>query len=129
MNNNFKIGDNIYFENIDTGLASGTIVDICEYKNISTNKIDKMFMVHDNTNLGTIGVKTDKIWKTKDEAKTAIKLEHERVVKAYKDEISDINALIKFMYDNNVSTAEEYTDWDARQAARERTKELLDLDL
>ena len=33
------------------------------------------------------------------------------------------------MYDNNVSTAEEYTDWDARQTARERAKELLDLDL
>ena len=33
------------------------------------------------------------------------------------------------MYSNAVSSAEEYIDWEAHRAARERAKELLGIDL
>ena len=50
------------------------------------------------------------------------KTENKNVCKTIED-------LVQFMYDNTVSCADEYTDWNARRAARERAKELLDIDL
>ena len=42
----------------------------------------------------------------------------------------DIESLIRFMFDNTISTGScEYTDWEARQAVKERVKELLNIDL
>jgi len=46
----------------------------------------------------------------------------------YKESIKDVNDLIKFMYDNVVSKADEYTNWEARDAVKERAKELLNID-
>lgn len=58
-----------------------------------------------------------------------MKQKTENIVKEYKDSIKDVNDLIRFMYNENVATAEEYTDWNARRAAKERTLELLGIEL
>ena len=46
-----------------------------------------------------------------------------------KAQIHSVTDLVKFMYDNTVSSADEYTDWDARSAVREIAKDMLDIDL
>lgn len=51
-------------------------------------------------------------------------------IEKMKEEMKDVKDLIQFMFDNVVSSgAEEYVDWDARTAVKERTKELLNIEL
>jgi hypothetical protein len=40
-----------------------------------------------------------------------------------------ITKTLVFMYNNRVAVSEEYTDWEARTAVKERVKELLNIDL
>lgn len=51
------------------------------------------------------------------------------IINNYKESIKDVSDLVKFMYNNRVAVSEEYTDWEARTAVKERTKELLNIDL
>ncbi len=51
------------------------------------------------------------------------------MVKEYKESIKDIKELVKFMHIHNISSANEYTEEEARRAACERAKELLNIDL
>lgn len=51
------------------------------------------------------------------------------IINNYKKSIKDVNDLVKFMYNNRVAVSEEYTDWEARTAVKERAKELLNIDL
>lgn len=55
--------------------------------------------------------------------------EHRKTVDAYKNEIPDIAGLAAFAYTHEVCRCEEYTDWAAREAYREKTLELLGLNL
>ena len=58
------------------------------------------------------------------------KKEESTLIANYKSEILDIESLVRFMFDNTISTGScEYTDWEARQAVKERAKELLNIDL
>ena len=45
-------------------------------------------------------------------------------IKDYKESINSTEDLINFMLNNTVSFAEEYTDWEAREAAIQKAEEL-----
>lgn len=77
---------------------------------------------------GTMGAKTADCYATKQECIRAKQEADKAEVEAYKAQITDVRELVRFMYDNTVSCAEEYTDWNARKAARERARELLGID-
>ena len=47
----------------------------------------------------------------------------------YCKSISTVEDLVTFMFNHCVSCAEEYTDWEAREACQIKAKELLGLDL
>lgn len=131
MSNNtvkFKAGDHVWFEQTWAGPTSGTIIEIVHTKDRRTNEPETWARIHAD-NGGDTGAKIDKIWATKDACLAALKAAEEATVSKYKASIKDVKDLIQFMYDNNVATAEEYTDWEARRAARERAKELLGINL
>ena len=73
---------------------------------------------------------SSKCYSTREAALAAQNAENERIRDGYRAQIQTVKDLIKFMYSNNVHNgAEEYTDWNARQVAREKAKELLGLEL
>lgn len=54
----------------------------------------------------------------------------DQLISQYKSEINNIEDLIKFMYDNVISTKGcGYTNYCARTAVREKAKELLNIEL
>lgn len=124
----FKIGDHVWFDQTWVGLTGGTITDIEEFENPRTKEMLIWARIHADDG-GDTGAKIDRIWATKEEGRNAMKAESDAAIKKYKDSIKDVNDLVRFMYDNTVSSAEEYTNWEARRAVRERTKELLGVDL
>lgn len=50
-------------------------------------------------------------------------------VKEYCSQLTDLESVLRFMYSKHVACAEEYTDWEARRAVRQRVKELFGIDL
>lgn len=64
------------------------------------------------------------IYATEEECIKAIKTICDVRVNEYKEKMPDINACLAFAYKYHVSRTEEYTDWDARRAYKERVFEL-----
>lgn len=73
--------------------------------------------------VGTIGRPFDKVYPTKEAAQAALQAKDEEIRNQYRDEIKSVQDLIQFMYDYTVSCAEEYTDWNARNVAKEKAAE------
>lgn len=78
---------------------------------------------------GTFGVKLSDIFATEEELLTDSEKRFEESVSSMKASIRDVNDLVRFMYNHTIHGAEEYTEEDARQAVRERAKELLGIEL
>ena len=53
----------------------------------------------------------------------------DKIVKNYENEINNIHDLVKFVFEHPCSNAEQYTDYNAAQAARNKALELLNLKL
>lgn len=53
----------------------------------------------------------------------------EDIISDYKQKINSVSDLIQFIYDNNVSPCNEWTNWQACEAARQRARELLGMEL
>lgn len=124
----FNVGDHVWFEQTWAGPTSGTIVEIVNAENKRTHENETWAKIHTDDGAST-GARIGRMWSTKEECLAALKAEEKALVNKYKESIKDVKDLVKFMYDNNVATAEEYTDWEARRAARERAAELLGIDL
>lgn len=114
---NFKIGDTVYFYYLDF-IRVATIV-----------KIKGDFADLKWIDGGSNTMRLTKLYHTYEECLNAKELKSKQTIENYKSQIKTIEDLVKFMYNNCVACAEEYTDWDARKAAAERAKELLDIDL
>lgn len=69
------------------------------------------------------------LFETQKEAIRALQNMHQEKINKYKSEIHNVEELIQFSFKHTVSLAEEYTDWEARQAYIERTQELTGLSL
>jgi len=72
---------------------------------------------------------SSKCYPSREAALDAQKAENERIRNKYRAQIQTVEDLVRFMYDHNVSCSEEYTNWNARQIAREKAKELLGLEI
>lgn len=69
------------------------------------------------------------LYSSREELQEELKKTEEKRIAEIKDSIKDVNALVAFMYDHCVASAEEYTDWTARRAVKEIAKEMLGLEL
>ena len=123
--NNFSIGEHIWFNQTWVGLSGGTILSFNSI--IGPNKEPTSTFVEIHLDNGGITVASlESIRHTKEE----LLKEDAILVANYKAEIPDIETLVHFMFNNTISTgSNEYTNWEARQAVKERAKELLDIDL
>lgn len=121
-NNKFKIGDTVWwFDNWGT-LRTGEIYDISDEK--IRDKVTTYARIYEDGEKGVCtGAKLSDCWPTKQACLDADKRRSEAQVKEYKESITDVNDLVKFLFDNDVRS--ENRDYDARKAAKERARELL----
>lgn len=126
----FKVGDHVW--GIQRGWCEGIINgEIKKFETITDYKGKSAKFVYIRNNYAMLSgyAKEDDIYKSKSDAEKAYKEEIQNRIKEYKSRINTVEDLVKFMFNENVTCAEEYTDYEARQAAIERTKELLDIEL
>lgn len=112
MEQNFKSGDYVYFIDNYNNNHEGEIF------NILSSLKDKMVFYSIKTRYGTFTVPIYDIFKTKEDRDQVRIKRYNKKVQEYCEKINDITDLVFFMFDHNVAFAEEYTDWEARKAAR-----------
>lgn len=71
----------------------------------------------------------DELFINKKSALESYEQSREDKIAAYMSTIQSVNDLVAFGYTKNVAHAEEYTNYEAREAYRRKAKELLNLDL
>ena len=118
------IGDVIWFceswtDRIVCGVISNIILEK-EYYEVEGNVYrfggEKSF-------IGTCPVAFDNYWETEEEARFAITQRNKKRIEKYKSEIVTVQDLVNFPLINNFGS-EEYTDYEAIQAYKERATEL-----
>lgn len=112
MEQNFKSGDYVYFIDNYNNNHEGEIF------NILSSLKDKMVFYSIKTRYGTLTVPIYDIFKTKEDRDQVRIKRYNKKVQEYCEKINDITDLVFFMFGHNVAFAEEYTDWEAREAAR-----------
>lgn len=112
MEQNFKSGDYVYFIDNYNNNHEGEIF------NILSSLKDKMVFYSIKTRYGTFTVPIYSIFKTKEDRDQVRIKRYNKKVQEYCEKINDITDLVFFMFGHNVAFAEEYTDWEAREAAR-----------
>lgn len=119
---NWKTGDTAYYMSVyayDNTVHSGRVEVLGE--NGAT--------MRDCAGGGFVTLPFGNLFDTMQSASDTLADRHRNAVDAYKSEIPDVAALVRFSYCHEVCPCEEYTNWAAREAYRERTRELLGLDL
>lgn len=71
----------------------------------------------------------DRIFHTEDGCLAFARDQYEDTISDYKQQISSVIDLIQFMYDENVARCNKWTNWQACEAARQRVRELLGMEL
>lgn len=107
------------------------------YQNLQTGKVRKIFKASsvdgEEKEFVTFGigfvVPMERVFTSEEDCIKDYQLRSEKKVQEYCDSISTVEDLVKFMYCNCVACAEEYTDWQAREAVERKAKELLNLNL
>lgn len=126
----FKVGDHVWAirRRWCEGIINGEIKKF-ETTTHDKGKSAKFVYIRNNNAMLSGYVKEDDIYKSKSDAEKAYKEEIQNRIKEYKSRINTVEDLVKFMFNENVSYGEEYTDYEARQAAIEKAKELLGIEL
>lgn len=123
----FTKGEEIYFlENYTDMVVKGKILDFYIF---NEEKNEVYADIRELSCPGRLNVKIDCIFKTEEEAINYKKEKDEKLKNQYRSQIQTIKDLALFMYFHTVACCEEYTDWNAREVAKEKFKELLDVDL
>lgn len=117
---NLKIGDIVYAIYDDDIITKGTVQEYMgeSEKNINTYKIDVGYGPVPNIYL------EQNLFRTKTEAAVEVKRRRDNAIKRYMSEITDVSSLVSFCLNHCVACAEEYTNWNAREAVKIKAKEL-----
>ena len=127
MMKNVKVGDNVWFENMwINGPVNGTVIALKETE-LPNNKTAPYAEVNWNDG-GTSGVLFENLFATKEEIDAFILARDTKEIQKIKNSLTDVNALVTYMF-NTPLCANEYTDYVAREAVKQRAKELLNLEL
>lgn len=112
----FKIGDKVWWYDSWGTLQNGKISEFKgEYVAIKTG-------VHGGI---STGAKLSECWPTKEACQNANKRRAAAQKAEYIESIKDVNDLVQFLFDHDVSGEDH--DCEAEEAARERAKDLLEL--
>lgn len=131
MENTFKIGDKAYFEDSWTeNIIGGEVVEVGMTDATEKHPSEQFVKIKiEGSRYEKRDQLSSKCYPTCEAALAAQQSKNEAIRNKYRDSIQSVKDLVKFMYDNNVCGSEEYTNWNARQIAREKAAELLDLNL
>lgn len=105
--------DMVWYFNLYDELSHGIIVE--------THYSDNFYNV--KTRYGTYSVTSDRCFPDKESCCKDRHQRRETAIKTYMNEMNNLEDIIRFMYTHSVSLAEEYTDWEAREAVCRKAKE------
>lgn len=122
--NDIKIGQKVWFhEYWSQMIVWGRVTKITKFDN-NEDGIEVRGEVYEKGSApGTTTQPLDNLYATKEEAIEAIRKSNQAQVDTYKKEITDIASLVAFPITHPFGM-EEYTDYEAIRAYRERAKEL-----
>lgn len=126
----FKIGDEVWGiqRGWSEGIINGKITKIETVTTHNDKEIDVIYIQGDSWMMS--GTVTEKdVYKSRNDAEKAYNAEIQNRIEEYKSKIHTVEDLVRFMFNENVAHAEEYTNYEARQAVIEKAKELLALNL
>lgn len=127
MMKNVKVGDDVWFENMwINGPINGTVIALKETE--LPNSKTAPYAEVNWKNGGTSNVLFENLFATKEELAAFILARNTKKIQEIKNSLTDVNALVTYMF-NTPLCAEEYTDHVAREAVKQRAKELLNLEL
>lgn len=117
-----KIGDSLYFHT-DGGRTGKATVSHIYTDGLAQPAISMQ------TRHTSFTVQLRNLFATSEEVTRHIKEIHDERFNERLKKIRTVEDLVRFMYDNTVSEADEYTDEDGRKIAAMKAKELLGIDL
>lgn len=120
MNNkkdSIQKGSHVWYFDYYDNLQSNTVTDIQTLEG-------QTYAIFNGT-----GCKLEDAYLSKQACLDAKQRSDEAEIEAIKAKIQTVEDLVRYMYNNVVSCAEEYTNWNARKAVAIRAKELLNIDL
>lgn len=122
--NDIKIGQKVWYQEYwSQMIVWGKVTKITKFDN-NEDGIEVTGEVYEKGSAaGTTTQPLNNLFATKHEAIEAIKKANQEWVDEYKKEITDIASLVAFPL-SHTFYAEEYTDYEAIRAYRERAKEL-----
>lgn len=127
----FKVNDSAYFaEPWTDNIIGGKILDV-KMTDAAPKHPSEPYLVikiegkrYDKRNF-----LASKCYPTREAAKAAQDAASEKLRDKYRLQIKTVEDLVRFMYDENVSCCDEYTNWDARAVAAEKAKEFFGIEL
>lgn len=119
--NDITLNDKVWFaEPWTERIVYGIVDDL----NIKNNYVIVHGKPHDNSSfVGKLTKTLNDIFTTREQCIQAVAEKNNQLVAAYKAEITDINSLVNFPLNHSFG-AEEYTDYEAIRAYKERAAEL-----
>lgn len=123
--NDIKIGQKVWYqEHWSQMIVCGFVSEITRHSDNNDHIIEiKGKSYSEDSFIGTTHQSPDNLFVTKEEAIAAAKKENQKRVDNYKAEITDITSLVAFPLSHTFG-AEEYTNYEAIKAYKERAKEL-----
>ena len=122
--NDIKIGQKVWYQEYWSQMIFwGRVTKITKFDNNEDGIEVTGKAYEEGSTIGTTTQPLDNLYATKKEAIEAIRKSRQAWVDAYKKEITDIASLVAFPL-SHTFYAEEYTDYEAIRAYKERAKEL-----
>lgn len=122
--NDIKIGQKVWYQEYwSQMIVWGKVTKITKFDNNEDGIEVTGEVYEEGSAVGTTTQPLNNLFATKYEAIMAIKKANQKIVDDYKAEITDIASLVAFPL-THAFCAEEYTDYEAIRAYKERAKEL-----
>lgn len=122
--NDIKIGQKVWYQEYWSQMIFwGRVTKITKFDNNEEGIEVRGEAYEEGSTPGTTTQPLDNLYATKHEAIEAIRKSRQAWVDTYKKEITDIASLVAFPL-SHTFYAEEYTDYEAIRAYKERAKEL-----
>ena len=102
------------------------------YVDVNTGTVTREITINGERYLnvnGSYTIKESDCYDTREALINKLTQDRDAKIERYMAEITDVESLIKFMYEHTIAPAEEYTDHEARDACREMAKRLLNIEL
>ena len=126
----FEFNKKVYFKDKACNMLLSGRMNIEKYDRLSGQTYIEVIGTNDtNSFIGHRDVKSTELFDTFNECIAHINAENNKVINNYKSQINSVEDLIRFLYMNPCNNAEEYTDYLAAEAAKQKALELLNIKL